>query len=81
MRTIVEVETDNGIVGLGEMGGGGESAEAAIHGLKSYLIGHDPAKLEEMRFRMDSFTAVADTPQPKPTPPPPPPDPKPTPKP
>src|SRR5579883_2946053 len=28
VRTIVEVETDNGLIGLGEMGGGGESAEA-----------------------------------------------------
>ena len=28
VRTIVEVETDEGLVGLGEMGGGGESAEA-----------------------------------------------------
>ena len=34
VRTIVEVETDNGLVGLGEMGGGGESAEAGIHALK-----------------------------------------------
>jgi glucarate dehydratase len=42
VRTIVEVETDIGITGLGEMGGGGESAEAAITGLKSYLLGHDP---------------------------------------
>jgi glucarate dehydratase len=50
VRTIVEVETDDGIIGLGEMGGGGESAVAAFHGLKSYLIGHDPTRLEEMRF-------------------------------
>ena len=28
VRTIVEVEADNGLIGLGEMGGGGESAEA-----------------------------------------------------
>ena len=28
VRTIVELETDVGIIGLGEMGGGGESAEA-----------------------------------------------------
>src|SRR5436309_12781898 len=27
VRTIVEVETDEGVTGLGEMGGGGESAE------------------------------------------------------
>src|SRR3954451_3450547 len=57
VRTIVEVETDNGYVGLGEMGGGGESAEAAIRSLKSYLVGHDPALLEEMRFRIANPTA------------------------
>ena len=38
VRTIVEVETDEGIVGLGEMGGGGESAVAAFQGLKPYLV-------------------------------------------
>jgi glucarate dehydratase len=51
------VETDTGIVGLGEMGGGGESAEAAFRVMKSYLIGHDPARLEEMRFRIANPTA------------------------
>jgi glucarate dehydratase len=57
VRTIVEVETDNGLVGLGEMGGGGESAEAAFRALKTYLIGHDPARLEEMRFLIANPTA------------------------
>jgi len=57
VRTLVEVETDNGIVGLGEMGGGGESAEAAIRAMKSYLVGCDPARLEEMRFRIANPTA------------------------
>lgn len=57
VRTIVEVETDEGIVGLGEMGGGGESAEAAFRALKSHLIGHDPARLEEMRFIISNPTA------------------------
>src|SRR5678815_1895357 len=57
VRTIVEVETDEGITGLGEMGGGGESAEAAFRGMKSYLVGHDPARLEEMRFRINNPTA------------------------
>src|SRR3954466_5140461 len=57
VRTIVEVETDNGIIGLGEMGGGGESAEATFRAMKSYLVGHDPAKLEEMRFRIANPTA------------------------
>ena len=57
VRTIVEVETDNGLIGLGEMGGGGESAEAAIRGLKTYLVGHDPTRLEEMRFLIANPTA------------------------
>lgn len=57
VRTIVEVETDTGIVGLGEMGGGGESAEATFRGMKSYLVGHDPARIEEMRFRISNPTA------------------------
>jgi glucarate dehydratase len=57
VRTIVEVETDNGIVGLGEMGGGGESAEAVFRAMKGYLVGHDPARLEEMRFLIANPTA------------------------
>jgi glucarate dehydratase len=57
VRTIIEVETDEGITGLGEMGGGGESAGAAFVALKSYLVGHDPARLEEMRFRISNPTA------------------------
>src|SRR4051794_16699603 len=57
VRTIVEVETDDGLIGLGEMGGGGESADAAFGAMKRYLVGHDPARLEEMRFRIASPTA------------------------
>ena len=57
VRTIVEVETDTGLVGLGEMGGGGESAVAGIRALKSYLVGRDPARLEEMRFLLANPTA------------------------
>src|SRR5215217_2819910 len=57
VRTIVEVETDEGLIGLGEMGGGGESAEAAFRALKSYLVGHDPARLEELRFLICNPTA------------------------
>lgn len=52
VRTIVELETDEGLIGLGEMGGGGESAEAAIAGLKPYLIGHDPLQLEQLRWKI-----------------------------
>ncbi|MEV0273960.1 MAG: mandelate racemase [Hamadaea sp.] len=57
VRTIVEVETDTGLIGLGELGGGGESAEAAIRGLKAYLTGHDPFQLEALRFAITNPTA------------------------
>lgn len=57
VRTIVEVETDNGLVGLGEMGGGGESAEAGIHALNAYLRGHNPFELEALRFKIANPTA------------------------
>ncbi len=57
VRTIVEVETDNGLIGLGEMGGGGESAEAVFLAMKGYLLGHDPARIEEMRFKIANPTA------------------------
>ena len=46
-----------GYTGLGEMGGGGESAEAVFHAMKTYLVGHDPARLEEMRFKIANPTA------------------------
>jgi glucarate dehydratase len=57
VRTVVEVETDDGLVGLGEMGGGGESAELAFAGLKPYLVGHDPFRLEALRFKICNPTA------------------------
>lgn len=57
VRTIVEVEADNGLVGLGEMGGGGESAQQAFEGLRPYIIGHDPFRLEELRFKIANPTA------------------------
>lgn len=57
VRTIVEVETDEGLTGLGEMGGGGESAVGAFNGLKPYLVGRDPARIEEMRFLIANPTA------------------------
>ncbi len=57
MRTIVEVETDDGIIGLGELGGGGESAEAVFRATKGYLVGHEVSRLEEMRFKIANPTA------------------------
>ena len=53
----MEVETDDGLIGLGEMGGGGESAESAFRQLKTYLVGHNPFELEAMRFKICNPTA------------------------
>src|ERR1700734_1239819 len=57
VRTIIEVETDEDLIGLGEMGGGGKSAELAFRSVEKYLIGHDPAQLELMRFKIANPTA------------------------
>jgi glucarate dehydratase len=57
IRTIVEVETDEGLIGLGEMGGGGESAENSIRSLKHYLLGHDPMQLEQLYWKICNPTA------------------------
>src|SRR5207247_10954279 len=35
----------------------GESAEAVVRSMKSYLLGHDPARTEEMRFKIANPTA------------------------
>ncbi|HZQ59709.1 MAG TPA: enolase C-terminal domain-like protein [Casimicrobiaceae bacterium] len=57
VRTIVEVETDDGYVGLGEMGGGGEDAARAFAALADYLRGHDVFRLEAMRYAICNPTA------------------------
>lgn len=58
VRTIVEVETDNGLVGVGEMGGGGLSAQHAFDGLRPYVIGHDPFELELLSAKLLNPTAA-----------------------
>jgi len=57
VRTIVEVETEDGYLGLGEFGGGGEAAELAVTGLLPYLRGHDVFQLEALRFKICNPTA------------------------
>src|SRR5688572_4616611 len=52
VRTIVEVVTDEGISGWGELGGGGESAENTVKSLLPYLKGHDPLQLEQLRWKI-----------------------------
>lgn len=57
VRTLVEVETEDGLVGLGELGGGGQSAEAAVEALRPYVLGHDPFALELLRAKLLNPTA------------------------
>jgi glucarate dehydratase len=58
VRTIVEVSTDVGLTGLGELRGTGAATEQALVGLKQYLVGHDPFDLEAMRFKLLNPTAA-----------------------
>lgn len=57
VRTVVEVESTDGYVGLGEMGGGGEAADASFAHLNEYLRGHDVFNLETLRFKICNPTA------------------------
>lgn len=56
VRTIVEVIDEDGLSGFGELGGGGESAEAAVVAMLPYLKGHDPLQLEQLRWKIMSPT-------------------------
>ena len=57
VRTLVAVETDDGFVGWGEFGGGGEQASAAIESLIATLAGHDVFRLESLRMAICNPTA------------------------
>lgn len=57
VRTIVEVDTDEGLTGLGELRGTGRATEESLRGLLPYLEGHDPFDLESMRFKLLNPTA------------------------
>lgn len=50
LRTILEVITDEGIVGLGEVGGGDQ--RGALQKLKPRIIGLDPFQLEIMKLKV-----------------------------
>ncbi len=49
-RTIVEIITDEGIVGLGEVNGGDN--RGALEALRSRLVGEDPFNLERIRQKI-----------------------------
>lgn len=50
LRTILELMTDEGIVGLGEVGGGDQ--RAALLKLKPRILGLDPFHLETLKLKM-----------------------------
>jgi glucarate dehydratase len=51
LRTLVRLETDNGLVGWGE-GYGGEAAAAALEAARAHVVGLDPWQLEPLRQRV-----------------------------
>ena len=50
LRTILELITDEGIVGLGEVGGG--DSRAALLKLKPRIIGMNPMDLETIKMKV-----------------------------
>lgn len=50
LRTILEVFTDEGVVGLGEVGGGDQ--RAALQKLKPRIVGMDPFHLEVIKLKV-----------------------------
>jgi len=50
IRTLVEVDTDEGVTGLGEIGGSGASSDALIAALRDRVLGHDPMSSERLRW-------------------------------
>jgi glucarate dehydratase len=56
-RIIVEVHTDEGIVGLGECYGGA-SREGQLAEMKPMLIGEDPFELERIRWKLAAPTSL-----------------------
>jgi glucarate dehydratase len=58
VRTIVEIETESGVVGLGEMGGGGQSAQLTVESLRPKLLGHDVFETTALWFKILNPTAA-----------------------
>ena len=50
LRTVIEIVTDEGIVGLGEVGGGDQ--RGAILKLKPRILGMDPFHLETIKLKV-----------------------------
>ena len=59
VRTIVEVETDEGPDRPRRDGRRRRIGRGVFRAMKPYLVGHDPARLEEMRFMIANPTGVA----------------------
>jgi len=50
--TLVEVETDQGVSGFGEAGGGGFSLEWIFRVLRSQLVGEDAMNIRRLRWKV-----------------------------
>ncbi len=56
-RIVVEVHTDEGLIGLGECYGGA-SREGQLTELRPLLIGEDPFQLERIRWKLAAPSAI-----------------------
>src|ERR1700757_3715183 len=55
-RLVIEVDSDDGLVGLGECYSGA-SREGQLREMRSLLIGEDPFQLERIRWKLSSPSA------------------------
>lgn len=58
LRSIIEMHTDEGLVGLGESYGR-RSAVAELEGAKTLVLGEDPYHLERLKLKVRSLVAYA----------------------
>jgi len=52
--TVIKIETDEGIEGYGEAGGGGFSISPFVQSIKEQLAGEDPFNLRRLRYKVAS---------------------------
>lgn len=58
VRIVVEVEMIDGIVGFGELGGGGESVCMAVEGFKGHVFGYNAFDLLALWFKFCNSTVL-----------------------
>lgn len=51
-QSLIKIETDAGLYGIGEAGTSGPIARAQLQHMKAFLVGEDPLSIEKLYYRM-----------------------------